>query len=675
MKNPCNTIRNRKGRYIREMRHCSKKYCYVKFRRNKSCKNEKIAELQAGNLLMACKKNKYLTILENLPVPVILLDIENNIININSRAAELFAKKSPGSSIYHEKSPDKQILPWFSEEINSFIMTDTREQTFNKEFETDNGSLYFNIKLKKMLDMNKNFCGTAVVIEDITDKKHTEEERIRLATAIYQAEECIIITDNKGNIQYSNPAFERITGYKCEEVTGKNPRILQSGHHHGVFYKDLWDSITEGMVWRGHFINKKKDGTLYEEEASISPVRDITGNITNYVAVKRDVTHEIKLEHQLYQAQKIKAIGTLAGGIAHDFNNILSGIMGYTELGLLENKNISEIHTYLMCILKASKRAKDLVKQILAFNSQREQKKEILEVGSIIREAIKLIRATLPSTIDIRENIDNKASIIIGDAIQIHQVIVNLCTNAAHAMKDKGGILRISLTDFDSDTENLYPYQTITAGPYIRLSVSDTGHGMDSTVKERIFDPYFTTKKLGEGSGLGLSVVYGIVKNHGGEIKVYSEPGKGTVFHIYIPRVKTNMEIKCNEEELISKGNETILLIDDELDLIETKQIMLKKFGYNVISKTSSIEALELFCREPDKFDLIITDQTMPGMTGGELGKIMLKIKPGIPLILCSGFSEIIDEDTARNIGFKEFITKPVTMTEMLKIIKKVLKH
>lgn len=634
-----------------------------------------MTELQAKNLLMTDEKNKYLTILENLPLPLILLDIENKIININSRATELFSEKSPAGSIYYKESTGKQTLPWLNEEINSFILNDNQEQTFEKQLDTGNGSFYFNIKLQKMIDMSKNFCGTAVVIDDITDKKYTEEERMRLATAIYQAEECIVITDNKGNIQYSNPAFESITGYTCEEVIGKNPRFLQSGRHHKVFYKDLWETITEGRVWRGHFINKKKDGTLYEEEASISPVRDITGNITNYVAVKRDVTNEIKLEHQLYEAQKIKAMGTLAGGIAHDFNNILSGIMGYTELGLLEKKNINEIHTYLACILEASKRAKDLVKQILTFNRQSEQKKELLEIASIIREAIKLIRATLPSTIEIRENLDHKASIIMGDAIQIHQVIINLCTNAAHAMREKGGILRISLTEFDSDTDHLYQYQTITPGSYIRLSVSDTGHGMDSAVKEQIFDPYFTTKKLGEGSGLGLSVVYGIVKNHGGEIKVYSEPGKGTIFHIYIPRVKTDMENKFDKEELISTGTETILLIDDELDLIETKQIMLKKFGYNVISKTSSIEALELFCKEPYQFDLIITDQTMPGMTGSELGKIILKIKPDMPLILCSGFSEIIDEDTARNIGFKEFITKPVTMKELLKIIKKVLNN
>jgi len=297
---------------MRNMFHCSPKHGYAKWRRNKLCEDKKMEELEASNLLMIGESNKYLTVLENLPVPAILLDIDNKIININSMATELFSGKSPSLSIYYEESSDKQTLPWLSEEINSFILTDTQEQTFDKEVKTSNGNLYFNIKLKKMLDMSKNFWGTAVLIDDITDKKYAEEERMRLATAIYQAEECIIITDNKGNIQYSNPAFERITGYKCEEVTGKNPRILQSGRHHEVFYKDLWDTITEGMVWRGHFINKKKDGTLYEEEASISPVRDITGHITNYVAVKRDVTHEIKLENQLYQAQKIKAIGTLA---------------------------------------------------------------------------------------------------------------------------------------------------------------------------------------------------------------------------------------------------------------------------------------------------------------------------------------------------------------------------
>jgi PAS domain S-box-containing protein len=633
-----------------------------------------VPELQSTNLLMANEKNKYLTIFESLHIPIILLDIENKIININHKAEELFSEKPIPGCIYYEQSQGKQTLPWLNEEINSFILSNTREQTFNKQFDTQKGSRYFNIILKRMLDVSEKFCGTVVIFDDITEKKYAEEESMRLATAIYQSEECIIITDNKGNIQYLNPAFERITGYRYEEVIGKNPGLVKSGKHDEPFYKDIWDTITGGKVWRGHFINKKKDGTLYEEEASISPIRDITGNITNYVAVKRDVTQEIKLKNQLRHAQKIEAIGTLAGGIAHDFNNILSGLMGYAELTLLEDHNITVIHTYVNRILKGCNRAKDLVKQILTFSRQSEQTKEVLEISSIIREAIKLPRATLPSTIEIRENIENNAGIILADAIQIHQIIVNLCTNAAHAMRDKGGILEISLSNIDIDTENLYAYQTITPGSYVRLSVSDTGHGMDSTVKERIFDPYFTTKKHGEGTGLGLSVVHGIVKSHDGEIKVYSEPGKGTIFHIYLPIIKTDLTNQIDKEETIATGNETILLVDDELDIVKIRQIMLEKLGYNVIATTSSMEALESFCKEPDKFDLIITDHTMPGMTGSELGKKILKIKPDMPVILCSGFSEIIDEDKARNIGFKEFIIKPITIREMAKIIRKVLR-
>jgi len=508
---------------------------------------------------------------------------------------------------------------------------------------------------------------------EVKEREQAEEERIRLATAIEQAAESVVITDRDGTIQYVNPAFESITGYGRQEAVGQNPLILKSGKHRKEFYADLWNTIASGKVWRGHFINKKKNGTLYEEEATISPIKNTSGEIINFVAVKRDVTEEIKLEDKLRQAQKMEAIGTLAGGIAHDFNNILSAIIGYTELAEYEIPEGSKTRGKLKEVLKAGSRAKDLVKQILAFSRQGDQERKPLQISHIVKEALKLLRASLPTTIEIRRNIGPDTGIIEADPTQIHQVLMNLCTNAAHAMNNKGGVLEVGIRNVEVENEDIgLEYPNVPPGHYVMLTIRDTGHGMSAGVVERIFDPYFTTKEKGEGTGLGLAVVHGIVKSYGGAITVYSEIGKGSAFYIYLPAIEKKVEEEKETGEAIPTGHQRILFVDDEPSLVDIGRKMLGHLGHEVIIRTSSLEALEAFRNDPERFDLVISDKTMPQMTGFDLARELKQIRPDIPIILCTGFSDTTDSDKAKAMGISGLVMKPIVMREMAETIKRV---
>jgi len=505
-------------------------------------------------------------------------------------------------------------------------------------------------------------------------KARMEADLTRRAMAMDYATDTIVITDTKGTITYVNPAFEKITGYTRKEALGENPRVLKSGKQDEAFYRHLWQTISGGKTWTGQFINKKKDGSHYTEEATISPVFSPTGEIVNYVAVKRDITNKISLENQLRQAQKMEAIGTLAGGIAHDFNNILGVIIGRAELSQLDLSKNDPAYQNIIEVVKAGSRAKDLVKQILAFSRQAKQERRLIQPGIIIKEALKMLRSSLPSTIEIRQNIAAESGVILADPTQIHQILMNLCTNAYHAMEKTGGVLTVSLAAIEFDPSGTDRETELAPGKYLQLMVSDTGYGIESHIMERIFDPYFTTKKPGEGTGLGLAVVHGIVNSHGGSILVESEIGKGTTFRVLLPKSEDAGKTTEIEDYIpIPPGNERILFVDDEKDLADTTRMMLERLGYQVTVRTSSVEALELFRTQPGAFDLVITDLTMPIMTGADLAKELMRIRPDIPILLCTGFSELISEEKARHMGIKEFVMKPIVMRDMAEIIRKVI--
>jgi nitrogen-specific signal transduction histidine kinase/ActR/RegA family two-component response regulator len=416
----------------------------------------------------------------------------------------------------------------------------------------------------------------------------------------------------------------------------------------------------------------RKDKTVFFADINATPSK--IGKKTCMIGLFRDITERIQMEERARQSQKIEAIGTLAGGIAHDFNNILSPIIGYTDLVMDSLPGGSEEASMLNEVKKASYRAKDLVQQILAFSRKSTQEKKPFIIQPIIKEAGKLLRSSIPSSIEIRQDIENNCGPVMCDPTQIHQIVMNLCTNAYHAMLQDGGILEISLSRIIVQREDPLATEGLAAGTYIRLIVSDTGHGMDKKTLTRIFEPYFTTKEKGEGTGLGLSLVQRIVEDHNGKINVYSNRGEGTTFTIYLPEVVLKAkDMGKGKKETLPRGTEHILLVDDEREIVAMLTRILEKLGYQVTGLTDSIEALECFKANPDQIDLVITDQTMPHMAGSELAKRMLEIKPGFPIILCTGFSSIISEKKAINIGIKKMLMKPVIRSELAKVIRSVL--
>jgi len=502
-----------------------------------------------------------------------------------------------------------------------------------------------------------------------------EEERVRLATAIEQADEAIFMSDNQWIITYVNPAFERMSGYARDSVLGQSATVLRWDMLDPEHYDQIRGIIVRNHSWSGRIATRKHDGTVFVAKTTVSSVRDLRGVIINYVFILQDVTHELRLEQQLRQSQKMEAIGTLAGGIAHDFNNILTAIIGFTDMAQRRISRGEMPGHDLEQVQKASCRARDLVNRILTFCRQGEQERKPVQIASIIEEALKLLRSIMPTTIEINQHISTSPSgdTVLGDPTQIHQVLMNLGTNAAHAMRTAGGVFSIFLADFEVDESLGADYPDLTPGSFVRLTVSDTGHGMEPSVKERVFDPYFTTKKVGEGTGMGLAVVQGIVKSHGGAISVYSEPGRGTVFHIFLPKFTGEIEDLSAKDDLPAGGGERILFVDDETMLADLGQTLLESLGYKVTVTSNSREALNLFNSSPQEFDLVITDMTMPGLTGNELARELLAVRPDIPIILCTGFSELINEKKAKEIGVKEFVMKPYSLNSLDKTIRKVL--
>ncbi|NIA15878.1 MAG: response regulator [Nitrospiraceae bacterium] len=500
-----------------------------------------------------------------------------------------------------------------------------------------------------------------------------EAELRRLAVAIDQAAEIIIVTDPEGAIQYANPAFEQVTGFSREEVEGQNPHILKSGKQDRAFYEELWNTISNGEVWSGHFTNMKKDGSLYEEDATISPVRDGSGRIINYVAVKRDVTEQATFERRLRQAQKLEALGTLAGGIAHDFNNLLAAIIGYGEMAAERLAGGSPEQRDLDQALSAAHRAKNLVRQILTFSQQREQERQPVHLHLIVGEALELLRPSLPTTIEIQCTLDKNCGPVNADPTQMHQIIMNLCTNAYHAMKETGGVLSVglALVKADGDLVDLRP--SLPEGVYAKLTVKDAGHGMDGETTERIFDPFFTTKDEGEGAGLGLSTVHGIVKACGGTIAVDSEPGRGTTFDVYLPCAETATKEEKIDDGPIQGGTERVLVVDDEETLAELIGRQLQVLGYDVTVRTSSVEALQDVCARPHHFDLIIIDDIMPKMTGRQLIREGRRFRKDIPVISISGADEETSSEEAEKSGIRMFLKKPFSHRVLASAVRNVL--
>jgi PAS domain S-box-containing protein len=509
---------------------------------------------------------------------------------------------------------------------------------------------------------------------DMRERRAAEEERLRLAAAVAQAKEAMAITDAAGHIIYVNPAFEKTSGLGRAELLGKSYYDLLAGEDADQSLgRQARKIVSGGEAWNAHLIRKLRGELTSELDIRISPIRDRSGNIINYLVIERDITHEVRLREHLKQAQKMEALGTLAGGIAHDINNILNPIFINTELVLMDAALDQVARRDLETVLKAAERGRDLVKQIITFSRQKEKERRPSKVGPVIKEALKFLRSSLPVTIEIRQRIEPETGYIMADPSQIHQVVMNLCNNAAYAMQPQGGVLDVSLVEVEVDKEMALRHPDLKPGHYLRLTVGDTGMGMPPEVMERAFDPFFTTKKRGEGSGMGLALVHGIVKDYDGAVTLYSEVGKGTTFNIFFPRTAAAEVRPEGAEEGLLKGTERILLVDDEKSQAQSIRNILRRLGYQVLVKTDAELALAAFRKDPGRFDLIITDQTMPKLTGVQLAARLLELRPGLPILLCTGFSEHVDADGARAMGIRGFLMKPFSIREMARAVKAAL--
>ena len=514
----------------------------------------------------------------------------------------------------------------------------------------------------------------ATIFFDVTEQKKTDAAMRSLVTAIEQTTETILITDLDGTIRYCNPAFEKITGYSKEEAIGQSPRVLKSGKHSAAFYGQLWTTITQGNVWTGHLTNKKKNGSLYEEDATISPIRDVSGKISGFVAVKRDVTERRQLEDQLRQAQKLESVGRLASGVAHDFNNLLTIIEGYSDFLLDALKAPDPLRPYAEEIRNAGERAASLTKQLLAFSRKQVIEPKVLDLNASIRQSTPMLQRLIGEDMALEAHLDPSLGQVMADPDQIHQVLMNLVVNARDAMPD-GGRLDIETTNVEllaADCAAIHP--DAIPGTYVLMAVTDTGHGMDETIRQQIFEPFFTTKGVGRGTGLGLSTVYGIIRQSGGWIGVSSELGIGTSFRIYLPHIEGSPLEEPNGISISTEpGVETILLVEDQKAVRGFTKAALTKSGYYVIEAANGDDALAVARQHPGPIHLLLTDVVMPGMNGRELSERLRELYSNLKVLFVSGYSaDVIAHRGIVDRGVS-FLSKPFSPVELAVKVREVL--
>jgi PAS domain S-box-containing protein len=611
-------------------------------------------------------EERYRMIFNNAPLGIMHFDANGIIRDFNDNFTQIMA--APRENILRfnmlERLHDKEMLKAVKDSLNGqlgYYEGDYLSVTGGKT--TSMRAIY-----QTIISEDGKFLGAVGLFEDISERKQAEqalresEEKYRSMMEAMDDEAYICSSDFL--IEYMNPAMKKSTGY--DAIGELCYKVM-----HGLDEKCPWCS--HGKVMKGEHVKTEvvslKTGRTYH--VSNSPIFHTDGSVSN-LSIFRDITAIKKMAEQLQQAQKMESIGNLAGGIAHDFNNILSSVIGFTELSLDEVEKGTHIEDSLQEIYTAGKRAKDLVKQILAFARQSEEELKPIQIDTIATEVLKFIRSSIPTTIEIKQNIESD-SLIMGNATQVHQILMNLFTNASHAMEDTGGILEFSLKDVLIDRGVTRKKLGLKPGNYIEIKVSDTGAGIAPEIIGSIFDPYFTSKGPGEGTGMGLAMVHGIVESYGGKISVDSKAGQGTLFTVYLPVTRKRHEHGPYQLETLPTGTERILFVDDEAPIAKMVGQALERLGYTVSIRPSSIEALELFRSKPNDFDLVITDMEMPNMTGDKLAVEIIKIRPDIPVILCTGYSKKISSENASESGIRAFAYKPVVRADLAKTVRKVL--
>lgn len=555
-------------------------------------------------------------------------------------------------------------------------------ENLEARFRRKNGQMSFGLMSARVLRLNQEDVILSIT-RDITERKEMDE-KLRETEKKYRElteslPQVIFEVDSKGDLVYLNHRGYELFGYTPEDLNGGfSVREAFIPEDRERIAGDILINVQGRRLGRQEYTAVNKNGDRFPVSVHANRVlRDQTaigvrGILIDLTQIRGAEEEKKKLEIQLQQAQKMEAIGALAGGIAHDFNNILSAIIGFTELAMF-GEGAEHCAPELNEALKAANRAKDLVKQILAFSRQTDEERMPVRVALVVKEAMKFLRATIPATIEIKARINEKSGAVFANSVEVHQIIMNLCTNAQHAIGGQAGLLEVEVQDADIDHLQDNDRIDLHAGPYVRISIKDTGGGMAPEVINRIFDPYFTTKEKGVGTGLGLAVVHGIVKKYGGAVTVESELGKGSCFHIYLPKAANSDPTQVEHPEPVRGGSERILFVDDEKMLVDIGKLALQRLGYDVVSRTSPLEALELFKAKPHHFDLVITDQTMPGMTGDALARELMRLQPGLPVIICTGYSQTVDRDRARKIGIKAFVMKPILINDLAAAVSKAL--
>jgi two-component system, cell cycle sensor histidine kinase and response regulator CckA len=611
------------------------------------------------------------------------VDITGHIREFNQAYAELlgYSEEELRVMTYVDLTPER----WHAFEadlVQNQILTRGYSDIYEKEYRRKDGSV-FPVELRTFLirENGGEPIGMWAIVRDISERKKVENERLRLILAIEQSAETVVITDREGTIQYVNPAFTTVTGYRRDEALGHNPRILKSGVQDEAFYRQLWQTISKGRTWQGRLVNCKKNGTLYTEEATISPVFDDAGGIINYVAVKRDITEHLhlfaekeKIQNQFLQAQKMESIGRLAGGVAHDFNNMLSVIIGQTELAMLQSREATPLYAALQEIHKAAQRSADLTRQLLAFARKQIVMPQVLDLNDLVASLLKMLRRLIGEDIHLLWVPGPDLWPVKVDPSQMDQILANLSVNARDAINGVGKITietkNITVDETDSSKEDGF-----CPGQYVKLMVSDNGCGMDKETQFRLFEPFFTTKDLGKGTGLGLATVYGIVKQNNGFIYVTSEPGKGSAFSVYLPRY-TGEPLKAKTEEppepMKGRG-ETVLIVDDEETILEMAKHMLERLGYQVLIASTPNQALRLAEEHPGKIHCLFSDLVMPEMTGRLLAERLGVICPGIKYLFMSGYTSDVFAQQGLIPEEVRFIQKPFSLYDLALKVREVL--
>ncbi|HJQ27513.1 MAG TPA: PAS domain S-box protein [Blastocatellia bacterium] len=618
------------------------------------------------------------TLLSKAPIGFAFHDRAHRFVRINERLAEI-----NGLSVeQHLGRRLSELLPEIGQEAEAYFqqVLDTGEAIIGNEVSGETSAApgvlrHWLVSYYPVRVSSGEIVGTGVLVEEITERKQAEQLARLQASALQAAANAIVITDKRGKITWANPAFASLTGYATEEVLGKHPNLLKSGKQDRDFYKRLWHTVLSGQVWQGELINRRKDGSLYFEEQTITPVTNEAGEITNFVAIKQDVSKRTQLEDQLRQSQKMEAIGRLAGGVAHDFNNLLTVIVGYSQMGLDALGPDNPARLSIAEVLRAGQRAAALTNQLLAFSRKQVFQPKVFSLNETIADLQKMLCRLIGEDINLITALERDGCFVESDPGQLQQVIMNLVVNARDAMPD-GGQLTINTSSVNIDAASAARCEGLAPGRYVMLSVSDTGCGMDQETVSHIFEPFFTTKEQGKGTGLGLATVYGIVKQSRGHIAVASQTGMGTTFMIYLPRIDRRhaMEELRSEIQTISGGTETVLLAEDDVMVRRLTAQTLRDHGYTVWEAGDGREALRVLeAHQREAVALLVSDVVMPKMNGFELADQVTLLRPGTPVLFVSGYPERGLMRDKRLSQDQRHLLKPFTLVELLRKVREVL--